>query len=284
MYPSQNQLPDVPYLGAGLAYRRPLKQAILDHKEQIDFLEVITEQFIEDSSRLEELEELSEIFTVIPHGISLSACSATFQSKDYLCKLKQISNITNAPYYSEHLSITHVPGIDILQSMPLCFNETVLDMVARNINYLQDYLGKQVILETVSYQFALPGQSMEEPEFYSKLVATTGCGILLDVSTVANVASRRKFDAWEFITAMPLESVIQTHICGDNWIEGPTMERLSEGVQAESWRLLELLAQKTNFKGTIVELLDPGANYPPISNLVEQVNKARNTMIATKPV
>src|SRR5262245_16333991 len=62
----------VPMLGSGLGYRRELKDAIFESREAIDFLEVITEQFIGHQRQLLELEELCAAFTVIPHGIGLS--------------------------------------------------------------------------------------------------------------------------------------------------------------------------------------------------------------------
>src|SRR6188768_4019191 len=114
-----------PALGSGLGYRRELHDAILNSRDAIDFLEVVTEQFMGDPARERELEQLCQAFTVIPHGIGLSVGSRTLD-EGYLSEIKRISDITASPYYSEHLAMTRAPGIDIGHLSPLWFTDEVL--------------------------------------------------------------------------------------------------------------------------------------------------------------
>src|SRR5438128_2043255 len=113
----------IPILGAGLGYRRELKDGIFESRDAIDLLEIVTEQFIGDRHQLQELEQLCELFTVIPHGIGLSIGSERLDER-YLHEIKGISDLTASPYYSEHLAMTRAAGIDIGHLSPLWFRES----------------------------------------------------------------------------------------------------------------------------------------------------------------
>ncbi|MDQ2717894.1 MAG: DUF692 domain-containing protein, partial [Chloroflexota bacterium] len=180
-----NQVTAIPCLGVGLGYRREMKEATLAARADIDFLEVITEHYTDDDPRaLRELEEISSLFPVIPHGVSLSIGSMTPLDKQFLQGIKRVCEMTQAPYYSEHLCMTSVPGIDLGHLSPLWFTEDVLQQVIRNVAYVQEYLARPLILENVTYYFDIPGNSMSQAEFFNRLIAATGCGILLDITNV----------------------------------------------------------------------------------------------------
>jgi uncharacterized protein (UPF0276 family) len=65
--PVANSTTTVPALGVGLGYRSELRQGILANRERIDFLEIITDNYLRESSALAALEELCALFPVIPH-------------------------------------------------------------------------------------------------------------------------------------------------------------------------------------------------------------------------
>lgn len=124
--PSPHLLAAIPLLGVGLGFRRELKEAIFAAREEIDFLEIITDQYIQHPGTLSELEQLCASFRVIPHGVNLSIGSVMPLEKTYLRAIKRISDLTSSPYYSEHLCMTRAPGIEIGHLSPLWFTEDVL--------------------------------------------------------------------------------------------------------------------------------------------------------------
>ncbi len=271
MQQSVNQVKAIPYLGSGLGYRRELKQEILAAREEIDFLEVLTDQF-QPSWMIEELEQICEIFPVIPHGIGLSVGSMIPLDKGYLRAIKRISDITGSPYYSEHLCVTRAPGIDIGHLSPLWFTEETLENTINNVSYIQDYLGKPLVLENVTYTFDIPGASISQTEFFNRLVDATNCGVLLDVTNVYINSVNHTFDPLAFIEQMPLESVVQVHLAGGYWSQGILVDGHSEPVQEESWKLLEALAARCTVRGAILEHDD---NFPEWTLMLEQIGRAR---------
>jgi len=272
MLQTTNQLTQIAQLGVGLGYRRPIKQEILAARYELDFLEVITENYLDDARHIEELEEICAIFPVIAHGVALSVGSMTPLNRQYLQGIKRVSDITKAPYYSEHLCMSRVPGIDLGHLTPLWFTQEVLRSVIDNVSYIQDYLGKPLILENVTYHLAIPGAEMSQEEFFNRLVAATGCGILLDVTNVYINSVNHHFDPIAFLERLPLDHVVQVHLAGGHWQNTILIDGHSDLIQEESWDLLKELVARCQVKGVIIE---HDKNFPSMDLLLQQINKAR---------
>jgi uncharacterized protein (UPF0276 family) len=272
MKTTSDALSAIPFLGSGLGYRRELRPAILEAQSSIDFVEIVAEHFMNDPVELTELEELRAIFPVIPHGIGLSIGSAAPLDYDYLQAVRQVCAITGASYFSEHLALTRVPGINIGHLSPLWFTEPVLANTIANVHRVQEYLGLPLILENVTYAFEIPNATMSQAEFFLRLVEATGCGILLDVTNVHVNSVNHRFDPIAFLRDMPLDRVVQIHLAGGFWKDDVLVDGHSEPVDDASWSLLETLVDMTFIRGCILEQDD---NFDEPIRLVEQVNRAR---------
>jgi len=265
-------VPQIPKLGSGLGYRHELKDVILDSRHAIDFVEIITEQFIGDTDQIRELEQVCDVFPVIPHGIGLSIGSQTLDD-EYLKHIKRVSDVTGSPYYSEHLAMTRAPGIDIGHLSPLWFVGPVLRATVDNVLRVQDFLKKPIILENVTYLLAVPDAEMSQAEFFARLVERTGCGVLLDITNVYINSVNHHFDPVAFIKEMPLDRIVQIHLAGGHMHNGLMIDAHSEPVDEGSWSVLEALMALTEVKGCILE---HDANFPSdISVLLDQVARAR---------
>ncbi|QBD75715.1 DUF692 domain-containing protein [Ktedonosporobacter rubrisoli] len=267
-----NQLTSVPFLGVGIGYRQELKQETLRSHAKIDFLEIITEHYTNNSRMLAELEEICALFPVIPHGISLSIGSMTPLDKQHLRGIKRVCEVTQAPYYSEHLCMTKAPGIDLGHLSPLWFTEEVLERVIQNVLFVQEYLERPLVLENVTYYFDIPGNHMSQTEFFNRLVAATNCGVLLDITNVYINSVNHHFDPLNFLDQMPLEHVVQVHLAGGYWLNGLLVDGHSEPVQEESWHLLQALVDRCQVKGIIFE---HDTNFPPMELFLQQIQRAK---------
>jgi uncharacterized protein (UPF0276 family) len=267
---------DIPHLGSGLGYRRELKGAIIEAQQSIDFLEIVADQFMDHPFELDELEELREIFPIIPHGVGLSIGTAAPLDQLYLRSIKQICDVTRAPYFSEHLAMTRVPGINIGHLSPLWFSEEVLATAIDNVRQVQDYLCKPLVLENVTYLFDIPKASMSQAQFFSRLVDASGCGILLDVTNVFVNSVNHHFDPVSFLQEMPLDNIVQIHLAGGYWSQGVLIDGHCKPVDEGSWTLLHTLADLIDIRGCILEQDD---DFPDkISDLVSQIARAREIM------
>lgn len=269
----------IPRLGAGIGYRRELKEGIFGARDAIDFLEIITEQFLYDPAAIDELEEVCDRFAVVPHGIGLSVGSPSLDT-GYLRAIKRVSDITRSPYYSEHLAMTRAPGIDIGHLSPLWFTTTVLRHAIDNVRRVQDLLKKPLVLENITYPFEIPFAQMRQAEFFARLVEATDCGILLDVTNVYINSVNHHFDPVVFLQDMPVARVVQVHLAGGYSKDGILVDSHSEPIEAGIWALLERLTELTAVRGSILE---HDANFPEdFDILLSQVERAR-TIIAMAP-
>jgi uncharacterized protein (UPF0276 family) len=277
MTSSTQFLDAIPYLGSGLGYRREIGSRILDAGDRVDVLEVVTEQFIQAE---DELAALVDRFPVIPHGVGLSIGTAGPLDREYLRSVKRVSDITGAPYYSEHLAVTRAPGIDIGHLSPVWFTNEVLRAVIDNVHAVQDFLGKPLVLENISYLFDIPNATMTQAEFFHRLVDATGCGLLLDVANVNVNAQNHRFDPVEFLDSMPLHAVVQIHMAGGFWSDGIYFDGHSEPVDEATWQLLDVLLERVPIRISIVER---DANFPDeLTPLLDDVDRIRRAISAAR--
>ncbi|GHO59239.1 DUF692 domain-containing protein [Ktedonobacter robiniae] len=267
-----NDTAAIPALGVGIGYRSELREGIFSNREHIDFLEIITENYLSHPDAHRSLEELCDHFPVIPHGVDLSIGSMMQFDRTYLKAIKRISDMTKAPYYSEHLCMTKTPGRYIGHLAPLWFSEDVLQHSIRRVQMLQEYLEKPLILENVTYMLEIPSSPMGQTEFFQRLVEATGCGILLDVTNVFINAANHGFDARKFIEQMPLSHLVQVHLAGGYQRGSWYVDGHSELVPPDIFHLFAYLVSRCQVKSVIFE---HDAHFPPIADLLQQIDQAR---------
>lgn len=268
---------DLPWLGAGLGYRTEISQEIMQNRKSLDFLEIISDNYLFSPARRKQLAQLCASFQVIPHGTNLSIGRAGSLDRQYLKEIKQISQLTGAPYYSDHLALTSLPGIDLGHLSPIWYTEESLQVIIENVRTVQDYLEKPLVLETITYDLEIPGASISQPEFFRRLTDETGCGILLDVTNLYINSVNHRFDPVAFLDQFPLERVVQVHLAGGFWQDDYLIDGHSEAVPRENWQLFEEVAKRIRIRGTIIERDD---NFGEFEALLNEVNQARKIILA----
>lgn len=274
-------LASIPFQGSGLGYRNELKEAIWNHRADIDCLEVITDRYIEHPHLALELEELCDAFRVIPHGIGLSIGSPEVD-REYVRAVRRICDLTKASFYSEHLCMTRAPGIDLGHLAPLWFTEEVLDRTVANVNRVQDALGRPLILENTTYPFVIPDADMTQPEFFHRLVDATGCGVLLDITNVRINAENHGFDPVAFLNDMPLDHVVQLHTSGGfRDKDGSFIDGHCRTPDQPVWSVLEAFATRGSPRAAILE---HDSQFPEdFSDLLQTVVRTRQVLGWSQP-
>ncbi len=265
----------VPFLGSGFGYRREISAEIFQHADQIDFVEVIADQYMYGVSSLRFLQRLRETFIVIPHGVGLSIASPGPLEESYADLACNVSDACDSPYYSDHLCMTKVPGIDLGHLAPMWFTAELLKNTIEKVDRLQSRLGKQVVLENVTYDFTIPGADLSQEEFFGELVGATGCGMLLDVTNLYTNSVNHGFDPLEALGRLPLESIVQVHLAGGFWDGGVLFDGHCAPVPEEVWALFEQLVERTPVRAA---LLEHDAHFPAIEELLSQVSRARELL------
>src|ERR1041385_4149208 len=114
-------------LGLGVGLRSVHFSHILEHQPDVDWFEIISENFIDSGGRPRYvLEQIAERYAVVMHGVSLSIGSTDPLNFDYLAKLKRLAREVNARWISDHLCWTGVLGLNTHDLLPLPLTDETL--------------------------------------------------------------------------------------------------------------------------------------------------------------
>lgn len=244
----------IPKLGIGVGLRIPHYQEILEQKPDIDWFEIISENFLVDGGKpLENLEKILEHYTVVQHGVSLAIGSPTPLDFDYLKKLKELTKITKTPWVSDHLCWGQTPGGHYHDLLPLPYTVEVANYVAERARIVQDYLELPFALENLSSYVAYKMDQMPEWEFYSMVVEKADIFMLFDVNNIYVSSRNHGFDPKDYIENIPLDRVIQIHIAGHSDHGKYVLDTHDDYVRDEVWQLYKEVYPRTGGASTLLE-------------------------------
>ncbi|WP_269800701.1 HvfB family MNIO-type RiPP peptide maturase [Alloalcanivorax mobilis] len=269
---------DYPVTGTGLGLRRalmgPLSQA---PDAPVDFLEVAPENWIPMGGRLgREFRAFTERYPFVSHGLSLSLGGPEPLDWDLLAGVKGFLDQHRIRCYTEHLSYCSDHG-QLYDLMPIPFTEEAVHYVAGRIRQVQDFLGRRIGIEHVSY-YAAPDPAaaeLSELEFLTAVLSEADCGLLLDVNNAYVNGINHGYDAAEFIRALPGERIMYVHIAG-HYDEARDLKVDTHGsdVIEAVWRLLEIAYQQF---GVLPTLLERDFNFPAFAGLCAELERIAAT-------
>ncbi len=269
---------DLPTLGVGLGFREPFRGELFLARDRVDFLEVTADHYLDASPEKDrELALLADHFPLIPHGLNLSLGGAEGLDPAYLAKLAALVRRLAPPWWSEHVAFTRAGGVDIGHLAPLPFSGEALDVLAANIAEAGRQIEAPLIVENITYPFALPGAEMGEADFLSELTERAGCGLLLDVTNLHTNAVNHGFDPLELLDRLPIGRVVQLHFAGGEWHGGRLVDSHARPAPPEVWALLEEVVARAPVRGIILERDD---DLPPLGELLDELDRARSIMRA----
>jgi uncharacterized protein len=270
-----------PHLGIGVGLRSVHFSHILLHWPAVDWFEVISENFLDSQGRPRYvLEQIAERYPVVMHGVSLSIGSTDPLDFDYLAKLRRLAREVNARWISDHLCWTGVAGRTSHDLLPLPFTEESLRHVIERVRMVQDYLGRQLVLENPSSYVTFAADTMPEWEFLSRLAAETGCGLLLDVNNVYVSSRNHDFDPHEYLRSIPAHRVAQFHLAGHTDLGTHCIDTHDGCVVDQVW---ELYREAVGLTGGVATLLEWDAKIPTFEEVHAEALKAREWVRDKEP-
>jgi len=262
------------HLGFGIGLRRPHFDEILDNHQGVDFLEIISENYMRFGGKSRDIiTRARDVFdTIIPHGVGLSIGGIDPLNMDYLTSLRDLVQLLDPPWFSDHLSYSSAFGREYYDLMPLQFSEEAIVHIVERIEQVRDIVGKPLVLENPSYYASMPGSEMTEAEFTREIMVRSGCGMLLDVNNVYVNAQNHGYDAKAFIDAMPADQVVQYHIAGHDGSGEFLVDTHGSHIIPPVYELYKY-ALKT--VGPALTLLEWDNNIPPLEILLEENEHVR---------
>jgi len=266
-------MPIPTFSGFGLGLRKPHYADFLETDVPVDFVEVISENFMVAGGRPRHiLRKVRERHPVALHGVSLSVGSAHGIDADYLVRLHALVDEVEPLFVSDHLSWSRVPGFNSHDLLPLPYTAEAFDVVCANLGRAQDALGRTLLIENPSSYLAFAQSEMTEWEFLKAVSDRTGCGLLLDVNNIHVSAVNHGFDPVAYVAGLPLDRVRQIHLAGHSRGETLLIDTHDRPVPPPVWALFAHVMDRV---GPVAVMIERDDDIPPLGDLLEELDVAR---------
>lgn len=266
--------------GAGLGLRRGLLADMAGLTEaDVDFLEVAPENWIGVGGRFgRAFRALAERFPVVCHGLSLSLGGPAPLDTAFLADVRAFLDRFDVQSYTEHLSYCSDDRGQLYDLMPIPFTDEAVHYVAGRVRQAQDALGRRIGIENVSY-YAAPGQALTEVAFINAVLAEADCDLLLDVNNVYVNSVNFAYDPHAYLRDIDGGRTVYLHVAG-HYVEAPDLRVDTHGaaVIEPVWNLLETAYDVWGSRPT---LLERDFNFPPMAELLGEVDRIRQLQTAT---
>jgi uncharacterized protein (UPF0276 family) len=268
--------------GAGLGFRRELVPALKTRvPAAIDFFELAPENWIDLGGAYgRDLRGFTERYPFVCHGLSLSLGGPSPLDEMLLHKTRQFMDAHGIALYTEHLSYCSDDG-HLYDLLPIPFTEEAVKYVAARIRRAQDILERRIAIENASYYTASPIAEMDELAFIRAVLEEADCDLHLDVNNVYVNSVNHRYDALEFIRALPTGRIVYLHMAGHyNEAADLLIDTHGADVIDPVWTLLD---ETYRIHGVAPTLLERDFNIPPLAELVREVEHIARLQAACRP-
>ena len=260
-------------LGFGLGLRASHYEAIFETKPALDWYEIISENYMVSGGRpLANLTRIRNDYPMAMHGVSLSIGSSDPLNTEYLRELKKLSDHIEPTFISDHLCWTGIAGKNLHDLMPIPYTEEAITHVVDRVRQVQDFLGRQILLENVSSYVTFAQSEMSEWAFLSTIAERADCHILLDINNIFVSAFNHGFEPIEYIEGIPVDRVRQFHLAGHENRGDIIIDTHDAPVIDPVWDLYAKACARFGPMSTMIERDD---NIPPLEELLTELDHAR---------
>lgn len=268
------------FSGFGLGLRKPHHPEFLEQRVAVDFVEVISENFMIDGGRPKRiLREIRERYPVALHGVSMSVGSADGVDAGYLARLRALVDEIEPLFVSDHLCWTQFDGFNSHDLLPLPYTDEALDIVCANVDQAQDMLARQMLIENPSSYIEFDGDTMREWAFLDAICSRTGCGLLLDINNVFVSATNHGFGPIAYLEGIPHDRVRQIHLAGHSQGSAMLIDTHDSPVPASVW---DLYAHVVPRLGPVATMIERDDAIPPLHELLAELDHARAASAAAR--
>lgn len=262
-----------PSLGHGVGLRPRHYSHFLDTSPEIGWVEAISENFMATGGRpMAVLEKSRRDRPVVLHGVSLAIGSTEPLDPQYLSDLKALIRRIEPAMVSDHLCWGRAHGRYSHDLLPMPYTRESLGHVVARVKQVQDFLGRQILLENPSTYLEFQDADLGEAEFLAEVAQRADCGILLDVNNVYVSARNHGLDPIAYLDAVPVDRVGQFHLAGHQ-DRGTIVIDTHEGhVVDEVWKLYRHAVRRF---GDVPSLIEWDEGVPELETLLAESLKAQ---------
>ncbi len=218
---------------------------------------------------------MSRLIPVVAHGVGLSLGTAVRPDRRSLDRVAKTIELIGAPWYSEHLAFTRVPGLDLAQLLPLPRTHQVADIVVENLQVVRQHISVPIVLENIAYYFEYPDSELGEREFIELICSESGSFVLLDLENLYINARNHGFNAHAFVDALPADLVRAVHVAGGSATVDLVIDSHDQAIPNPVLDLLGRLLERQHPDSVVLER---DQAFEPFDAIVSDVRRVRTVV------
>lgn len=219
------------------------------------------------------LKQVAQKYPITCHGLSLSIGSPEPLDWGFIEQVKNFLNEYNIEIYSEHLSYTKCNNAHLYELLPVPFREDAALHIASRIKKVQQFLGRKIAIENVSYYTPVAAE-MDEADFINLILEEADCNLLLDVNNVYVNSFNHQYNPYEFLDKTNLSRVSYIHMAGHLQVaDDLIIDTHGENIIDPVYDLFSYTVSKIN---PVPVLLERDFNIPEINVLQNELNTLQN--------
>jgi hypothetical protein len=261
---------------AGIGLRAQHHLEVLSGAPRFAWFEAHSENYFADGgAHVESLTKIRARYPLSLHGVGLSLGSTDPLDREHLRKLRRAIARFEPALVSEHLSWSSAGGRFANDLLPLPYTAEALRHASARIAEVQDFLGRQILIENVSSYLQFDASTSREWEFVAGVAAEAGCGILLDLNNIYVAARNHGFECRDYLHGIPVEAVQELHLAGHSRVDLDGEELLIDThgtpVCEAVW---ELYREALRRFGALPTLIEWDTDIPALHVLEAEAGKA----------
>lgn len=266
---------------AGIGLRSPHLAEIARDRPATGFLEIHAENYLAGSPARRTIEHLRRDYEFSVHAVGLSLGSAEGLDQAHLGRVAALIERLEPQLVSDHLSWSVAGGHYFNDLLPLPYTEEALAVVVRNVQRLQERLGRRVSIENPSCYLAFGHSTLSEPEFLAELARRSGCGLLLDANNVVVTAHNLRLDPMDWLAPLPAEAITEYHLAGHAVNDADDQRVLIDDHGSPvSEAVLGLFGEIVRRYGKRPALVEWDTDIPALDVLLDEARRAERVLLA----
>ncbi len=273
----------------GIGLRQPHYQALLAEPPPLAFVEVHSENFFAaGGAALSVLMQARQQWPVSLHGVGLSLGSAAGLDPWHLDRLADLAQRVQPARISDHACFARAPRtqggatVHANDLLPVAFTEASLQIMASNVQRVQDRLQQPILVENLSAYLHWADDTLSETDFFNRLTRQTGCGLLLDVNNLVVNALNEHLDepaaaqaAMAWLDRIDPSSVGEIHLAGYTDAGEIVIDDHGSRVHAPVWQVFAHAMQRLGPRPVLVEW---DTDLPELNVLLEEAAQAQRLL------
>jgi hypothetical protein len=261
---------------AGIGLRSQHHESILTATPAPAWIEAHTENYFHAGGpQVRALERARSLYPLSLHGVGLGLGSADPIDRGHLARVRDAVRRYEPALVSEHACWGHVDGQHFNDLLPLPYTEEAVEHLAARVREVQDFIGRQVLIENLSAYVSFASSQLGEGEFLAAVVERSGCGLLLDVNNAYVNASNLGLDLDAFLSALPRQAIQEIHLAGHArrrvGARNLLIDDHGSAVCDEVWALYDDVLRRF---GPVPTLIEWDNDVPPLEILLAEAARA----------